>query len=244
MEIDIIRLSASRPEMLMASTERIMERLKFSGSIRMILHEDVLNQEASSEVIRYAEKSGYFSVIGRHDPPITQGRSLDWLLRRTTTKYVVNFEDDWLWLRDDFDLDLVVQIMEENPKVNQIAWHKRAIMTHRYSWQKKEVERSGQKLTTNPHWAFTPAIWRMSYVRGFWQKPPPKVNPVWFINPLIKGKCKATDIKDESNMPCADWVIDNSGNFFLGGFKEPAFVEHLGHGKSLREGHYKWKETG
>ena len=240
--IDIIRLSASRPEMLKASTERMLERMKFSGQFRMILHEDVLNESASRQVISWAEKSGYFDVIGRHDPPLTQGRSIDWLLKRTATKYVVNFEDDWLWLRDVFDLDQVVNIMEENPGVNQIAWHKRSVYSHRYTWAKKEVERSGQKLTTNPHWAFTPAIWRMSYVLPIWQYPPAVRNPVWFFNPIVKSPSSKNDWRDASKMPGADWVINNSGHFFLGGIGEPAFVEHLGHGKSLREGHYKWKE--
>jgi len=39
----------------------------------------------------------------------------------------------------------------------------------------------------------------------------------------------------------ADWVIANTGTYFLGRIGGGHYTTHLGGGKSLREGHYVWK---
>lgn len=226
MRIDIIRTSASRPNCLKKSTESLMQKLKWEGSIRMILHEDFIRKSLSEECWKYAQEAGIFPVVRKDDPPLTQGCSLHWCISKTTTPYVLNWEDDWEAIRT-IDLDTCVKIMEENPDVNQIAFHKRKIMTNRHGWPKKEVVRSGITLTTNPHWAFTPALWRMSFVRTWWQRPPRGNNPVWFCNQIVKKS---------SEMRSAEWMIENVGCYFLGGFREPAFVNHLGFKKSVRLG--------
>jgi len=222
--IDVIRTSASRPNLLEKSIEPFNKFVKYSRGFRILFHEDVLNRSESKKCIEIAKK--HFDEIYSHDHPITQGVSLDFLLRKTETKYVLNWEDDWEALRE-IDLDLVVKVMDENSDVNQIAFHKRKIMANRYTFIKKEVVRSGIKLTTNPHWAFTPALWRRDFIMKYWKTPPAGENPVWFINPLVKR---------HNGMCDADYMIKNVGAYFLGPIGEPAFVWHLGFQNSVRTG--------
>jgi len=226
--IDVIRTSASRPDLLQASLEPFKKFVKYSGRLRVLFHEDVLNKEASKECIRIAKEN--FDEVFMHNPPINQGPSIDFLLRRTATDYVFNIEDDWEVIKE-IDLDLMVKIMEENSDVNQIAFHKREIASERHGWKKKEVEKSGVCLTTNPHWAFTPALWRRNFIMKFWRTPPRNLNPVWFINPLVKRGKK---------MPSADWMILNVGSYFLGRIGTHAYVKHLGFQNSVREGERKF----
>lgn len=227
--IDVIRTSASRPDLLEKSTESFNKFVKYSGGLRVLFHEDMLNRPESKKCLQIAERFK-FNDIYSHYPPITQGPSLDFLLRKTETTYVLNFEDDWEALRE-IDLDLAVKIMEENPDVNQIAYHKRKTMADRAGWVKKVVERSGIKLTTNPHWAFTPALWRRDFIMKYWKTPPAEENPVWFINPLVKRR---------RGMPDADYMIKHVGAYFMGPIREPAFIWHLGFQNSVREGERKF----
>jgi len=233
--IDVIRTSASRPEMLKASTKSLAKHLKWDGELRIILHEDVLNRKASDECLHYATHGNdmVFDIIKEDDPPISQLMSLTWLINKTETPFFLNWEDDFEAVRD-ISLNDAVKILEENPDVNQIAFHKRATMHNRYTFIKREVVRSGFKLVTNPHWAFTPAVWRKSFIMNYWKKPfDPGCNPVWWLN-------KRT--KQGHAMKSAKWIIKNTGHYFMGQFQEPAFVFHMGGGKSLREGDYKFDD--
>ena len=195
-----------------------------------ILHEDVLNEEASIKLINWAKKSNLFNEIKADNPPLTQGKSLHWLLSKVNTDYCFNIEDDWEIIQR-INLDKLLELMESNKDINQIAFHKRKIMSYRYKFKKIEIERNNIKLTTNPHWAFTPAIGRMSFIRQYWQEPPAGENPVWFINPLIKRSKK---------MRSAEWMIKNVGAYFLGGIGEGHYVNHLGTDGSVRTGTYTW----
>jgi len=232
-EMDIMRLSASRPEFLKRSTESLLEKIRFDGKLNWILHEDVLNNKASQEVIRWAEESGIFNKIRLEEPPIGQGNSLTWLIDQTRTPYFLNWEDDYVAL-EVIDLDLVCRVLDECPDVNQIAFHKRGIMSAKGSFQKKQVERAGVSLVTNPHWAFTPAVWRASYIKPRWEVRGDK-GFHWEFNRRLKGMEKTGD-----PLPDADWVIANTGTYYLGEIGGKQMSLHIGAGHSLRVGDYQW----
>jgi hypothetical protein len=220
MNIDIVRMSASRPDLLRESTASLLKHLKFSGELRWLFHEDVLNENRSKQCIDYINSLDINKVLFKDCPAITHGPSLTKLLKSTKTDYVIHWEDDFLCERD-IDLDLICKVLDENLGVNQIAFNKRTTMSKKPGFVKKEVIRSEIKLITNPHWAFTPAIWRMSYIMPKWKSKPGFIH--WYINSILKGSLKQ-----------ADWVIANTGTFFLGGNGEPRFCFHIGFERSLR----------
>ena len=227
--IDIIRTSASRPELFKASTESLIEGLRYSGKLRWMMHENYLNKSASEQVIRYAKESGLYEVVIESNPSVGQCMGLTKLLRQVRTKYLFNYEDDWEILRP-IDLDVASKIMDENPGVNQIAFHKRDTMRECSGLKKAEVVRSGHKLVTSPHWRLTPALWRTSYIRPRWVATESS-NFIWTLNDRLRGANKA---------PNADWIIRNTGTFYMGGFDEKKFVRHLGVNQSVRLNECTW----
>lgn len=242
MNLTIIRTSASRPELLIESTETLRKNLKFSGEIRWILHEDVLNREASNECVEYIKSVGNYKIIV-DDPPIGQGNSLNKMYELVDTDFLIAWEDDHTCTRE-LNLDIPYKILKENNDVNQVVFNKRDTMPSigeppRQVWYKKVIERSGVQLTSCPHWRLTPAMWKKSFIDKFWipaNKDSREFN--WEINIQLRHPHGYTmnDFLD------ADWAMKNIGTYYLGGIDEKRYCYHIGGGKSIREFKYKWSK--
>lgn len=231
MKLKLLRLSASRPECLRTSTTALYDRSRmiFSGEFEQILHEDFLINKKSQEILHWAKYSGLFFEIHFHKKAIGTGQSLDFLLNRVgEDEFCLNWEDDWDIVQP-INLDKALELIKKYKAINQIAWHKREIGAWRHDWKKEEVVYDDMKLTTNPHWAFTPALWRMSFIKKYWIKPPRMTETVWWLNDRIKG----TEYGEPARS--AQWVIANSGTYFFGGIGTSAYINHLGI-KSARKG--------
>jgi hypothetical protein len=148
-QIDIIRTSTSRPEILQVTTDALNKHLKFSGQFRWILHEDVLDKNRFTNISKACKM---YNVMSFNDPPVGLKESMNILLRQTKSKYVLNIEDDWRLLRD-IEIDPLIEIMENNEDINQVAFHKRPIGAYKnygsLRFKKREVERDGIPLVTN-----------------------------------------------------------------------------------------------
>jgi len=235
--IDIMRTSASRPSLLKESTETMLEHLKYSGKLRWFLHEDVLNRESSDECVKYSRSLGIYEKVEVNQPPIGQGLSLSWLIEQVETPYVINWEDDYI-AKQDIDLDLCVAIFDQHKDINQIAFQKRPIMGEKPGFKKKQISRKVKMkdeiidvdLVVNPHWAFIPSIYRASYLKSKWVKESGQIH--WSFNARLKG---GNGVKRDAN-----WVMANTGTYFLGKIEHGWYTYHIGGGKSLREGDYKW----
>jgi hypothetical protein len=214
-DIDIIRTSSSRPEILKLTTEALHHHLKFSGTFRWIIHEDSVDGRTEN-TMKYIKEN--YDVYKQDSPPINQGASLKWLLSQTNTKYVFLIEDDWRLIRD-LDVDMMVKILDENNDVNQLTANKRKHLPKRGdTFTKKMVMRSGYYLTTDPYWTLIPSLWRMSYITG---KLPPDMEKTsggacsYGINNYIRR-----NIYGRYDMCDADWVINNVGTYFIGPIKK------------------------
>jgi len=227
-DIDIIRTSTSRFEVFELTTEALRHHLKFSGTLRWILHEDVISDGRSKRLLEYAKDK--YDIIKSDSPSIGQGSSLKWLLSKTNTKYVFLIEDDWRLIRD-LDVDMMLKLMEDNKDINQLCPNKRATLPRRGdTFTKKEVKRSGYWLTTNPYWTLVPSLWRMSYIAD---KLPPDIENLsggacsYGINNFIRKKY-GVDVSG-GQMCDADWVIKNTGTYYIGPIKKH-------HKKEVEEG--------
>lgn len=230
--IDIIRTSASRPDLLERTTESLIKNIKYSGELRFILHEDVICKKRSNKCLEYAKDTCY-EIVKMDNPPVGQGNSLDWLLKQTDTEFVLNWEDDFELVRE-LNLDKVVDLMNHGCNINQICFNKRATMAEKPDFKKKQIWIANDVLTTNPHWALIPALWRMSYIMPKWF--PFKQGHHWDLNNRLKG---------QENNHCANWVIENTGTYYMGGIGEEAYSKHLGFERSLRqmEEQKKWEKS-
>jgi len=221
MKIEVLRPSASRPDLLRRTHEEFLKRVHYSGGFLFGMHEDVLQINPSIEALQWAIKTGYFTMTD--DPPVGQGNSLRRLILTAKSKYIFQFEDDWLFLRD-IDLDQVIQIMEENPEVNQICFHKRPIMEMKGPFKKEQVSKSGFPLVVSPHWNFLPAVWRLSYIQPFFAESFGIMNKnfAWQLNEMVKQIPGGAGFRDH------EWMKANVGAYFFGKHGEETYIKHLG----------------
>ena len=211
-----MRTSASRPDFLKHSTEKLLEHLKYSGNFKWIIHEDCLNKERSNECMKYIEECGVYDIVKQDNPPISQGYSLGWLLGKVKSKYVLNFEDDFEPTKD-IDIDMLIKLMDGHLEINQICFHKRNIMAQKPGFKKKQVVVDGIPLVVCPHWNFIPSIFRLSYLKPKWQNF--TIDCHWKINEVLKGGKKMRD---------ADWVMNNTGTYYLGSIKNKKMLKKNG----------------
>ena len=230
--IDVIRTSTSRPSLLEKSHYSFMNKVHYSDGFRFLLHEDVIKSEESIKCFLFAKNTGY--KISLNLPPIGHGCSLQSLILFVNTKYFFALEDDWEFLRD-IDLNLIVNLMENNPDINQITFHKRPIMGQKGNFEKRQIERDGINLVVSPHWNMLPSLCRTSFILPYFTKPLALLdsNFVWTLNKQIKQLERIEDIRD------CEWTQKNMGTYFFGKHGEGTFIFHLGGGYSVREGQWK-----
>lgn len=144
--IDVWRMSASRPDMLLKTTEKLHKHLKYRGKLRFHLIESVLVKELSDQCIKYMkEKWGY--TIHYIDPAKGQGYAAQFALNNAiTSKYALKWEDDFS-PKVDIPLDNCVDVMEAHSHINQICFNKRETMSGKYvSAHKDLVKKWGYKI--------------------------------------------------------------------------------------------------
>jgi len=228
-DIEIMIDSASRPFLLRKTLPTIIKYLKYNGSLKWIFHEAFLYSDFSCECIDIANEAKIFNRVYEEKNPKGQGNSITNILSSCRASYFIHWEDDHIGLRD-INLDAMVQIMEDNSDVNQIAFNKRDTMSEVSGWTKKVVKRSNYTLTTSPHWRYTPAIWRVEYIKKKWVRWEGN-NSHWQINALLK------ELPLPGSAPVVrspDWIIEKIGTYYYGGIDEKAFVKHIGSGYSNR----------
>jgi len=228
MIIDLLVTSASRPALL----EKTLT--SFSGNVELtqhyfrgLLHEDILEEEPSKQIIVWASRFS-FSVVEHHQPHIGLGPAIGYMLDNfVTSKYLFYLQDDWELVRP-LDLDLAIDYMEKYPMINQIRFNKRKTMPFvgdnpKKRWYKKEVLFGDRIFTVSPHWVLNPALWRVDFISDKFVPSYEFCN--WRTNDVLKQGKGPNEID-------ADWIAENMGTFIWGGIGEPPFFRHLGHGQS------------
>jgi hypothetical protein len=217
--IDVIVPSSSRFYCLKPVYESLQKNLSYSGELRFILHEDIIVTEPSKKLIEWAQ--GKFDII-KAEPRIGFGPSVSWLWNQVISKYFLYWEDDYELVKP-LDLDVVVNLMDNNSNINQIAFHKRPIKRERHWFIKKEVCIDGIDLSIGPHWAFTPAIWRNSYIKKYIPVGGINGNPAWGLNDCIH--------KSFDGIPGLKWYAEDveqrMGHYYLGRVGEGHYTEDL-----------------
>ena len=224
-QITLMYDSASRPNLVEQSLQTLQRHMKYSGETIWIFHEAELFPDESAKCVHIAKYSGIFDKIVKSKPR-GQGMSIGNILKECKTEYFIHFEDDHICLRD-IPLDDIVGVMETNHKINQIAFNKRVTVPIVAGWPKKEIKSGNFTLTTSPHWRYTPAIWRMDYIKPRWVDFPNSDNSHWEIQRVLKKNAK-------EERPDANWIIENLGTYYWGKIGEPAYVKNIGKGLSNR----------
>ena len=231
--IEVMVDSGSRPEILKETLPIIMDRLKFTGRLRWMFHEVLIDRKKSEENLKYVESLGVFDVIESNEP-LGQAISVGNILEHTRSKYLIHIEDDYI-LTKEINLDHMWHIMEECGDVNQIAFNRRKTMPDVAGWKKRMYDKANHVLTTSPHWRFTPAMWRLSFIKPLWEhwEGP---NGHWALNNKLQ-------VGMDNTNKTAELVAERMGTFYYGSVGEPALCEHVGQGFSNRMEYAGTKET-
>jgi len=193
-------------------------------------HEAVLRSEDSEKCLKFIHDTQVFDVIESTKNPKGQGVNITKMLKLCQSPYFIHWEDDMLALRP-LNIARVYHIFEHASDVNQIAFNRRDTMDEVSGWKKIEVERAGTKLTTSPHWRYTPAMWRMSWIMPRW-KCFEGNNSHWVMNDHLRN---LPDEGRENPTKVAAWVMRHMGTYYLGGIGERAYCTHIGAGRSGRQ---------
>ena len=227
--IDVMITSSSRPHLLITTVESFLERVRSENvSIRLLLHEDVIDKKKSEECIEWAEDTELFSTVISHGPYIGLGPSIYHMMKNHVTSDLMFYlQDDFVLIRH-LDLDVAVNMFKNFPMINQIRYNKRKTMSYvgdnpKKRWLKKEMLFGNQVMTVSPHWFLNPTIWRMNFITDKFV--PSVVHCNWRTNDVLKQGREKKDLTPE-------WIAENMGTFIFGGIGEPAFFQHIGYSDS------------
>lgn len=161
--IQVMITSASRPEYLKRVFTALKCRLKYSGVIEYILHEDVVDEKFSEEVCTWVKSQPEIVQTIVTDPNQGLKIAIRTLLGVTTTKFVLNWEDDWLLLKE-LDLNDMVYVMVHY-NMNQVTVNNR-------SFKKVNIidEYKGKKVLhrQSAEWPIGPGLWKRSFIKEHW----------------------------------------------------------------------------
>lgn len=214
--IDILITSSSRPDLLCKTIETMQQKIKYSGSFRWLLHEDVLDNNKSAQVKHYAKYSRQFDVIVASDPSVGLGQSIYMMFPYIKSDIFFRTDDDWEYVRE-IDLDPIISIFEHHEKVNQIIFNKRCIAEFQNTFKRKSIEFDNIWLTVTRSWGWIPALWRTDFVRRHYKLKTVDSNIEFFNN--LKGREDIT----------AEYMEQNIGSYFLGKIGDKGeWVKHTG----------------
>lgn len=214
--IDVLINSAGRLDCLIPTVTSMVNNLKFSGKFRRILYEDVVKVDRSKAVLDWAFESKLFDWIVKVEPAKRLGIAVFEGLKNIESKYVVKWEDDWFFPREVY-LDEILRVMEDDPKINQIAFNKHPNEFHKHGIIRPVRDCGSFKLTQVQEWVLGPGIWRTEFARSKWPYLEDAHQAIAYFG-LLDMK-KGQDWK---------WLEENTGCWFYGGHNEGPFLDHIG----------------
>lgn len=213
--MDVLITSSSRVECLEKTMETFIKYVKYSGDFRIILHEDFVIKKDSEDVVRWAEKQGYFSKIIQTQPAQRIGKAIESLMNECTDELALKWEDDWEFTKE-VNLDNVIRIFNEHKDVNQIMFNKKMNPAVRQGFNHKEVVMNDQTLTLCREWGMAPAVWRISWIKPRWK--------CYKNGDAVNKDLMGGVFRNE------EWCKKNLGAYWYESPGEGKFVNHLGYG--------------
>ena len=165
-DLDVCIFGSSRPKLIPFMWESFNRMVIFRGKKRILWNEDFVFPNESKKSVEIINK--YNVNLYCRNPKIGLGKSMDEIFKHVKSKYIFYLQEDWIFERP-IDLDQILWVMDENPKINCIFFHKINITGSVNKIPQTEFIYSGLPMCIYPGWAFLPGIWRMDKVRKHWK---------------------------------------------------------------------------
>ena len=131
--IEITTTAVGRAEILRKTYSSFKENLFKDHPVRLIINIDPVGPDDPKKVLAVAEE--FFPIHKVRMPEEAWFPSaFKWAWEQTSTEYVFNLEDDWVLLRE-IDLEDMLRVMKDNPKLAHLRLHWRPIANRAKCWK-------------------------------------------------------------------------------------------------------------
>ena len=131
--IEIVTTAVGRAEILYRTYKSFKQYLFKDHPVRLIINIDPVGPDSQEKVLEVARR--FFPVHKARMPEEPWFPSaFKWAWEQTSAEYVFHLEDDWELLRD-VDLDDMLRIMKQHPKLAHLRLHWRHIGAHVKCWK-------------------------------------------------------------------------------------------------------------
>lgn len=166
-QIDMLITGSSRPDLLEKTVNSFIKNLKYSGTLRILFHEDYVFKAESDESVAYAQRSELFDVVEWHDPHVGLGEAINCMLPKIGTKYIFYLQDDWE-LEREVDLDGLVRAFDEHEELRHVHFNKYRTTGSMSGFQQLPHNFSGIDMCLYNAWSLLPSLWRASFIKPRW----------------------------------------------------------------------------
>jgi len=211
---EVLITSASRPDYLKQTLDSFLSMMESKEEFRFILHEDVLNKKRSDQVLRWAEDSKMFYKIIVTEPARRMGIAVYRCFPEIEGELFIRWEDDWL-MNYKVDVDIIFNVMKSNLKINQIAFNQSSNEIYKHHFMKPEVIFPKFRAVLLSEWSVGPGVWRKSFITKYWGE-------------IEDAHTITNRIGVGSNWDKAEWLVDNLGCYFYGGYGQGNLLKHIG----------------
>lgn len=166
--LDIIITSSSRPQLYPFFWDSVQKMLISRGHRNIYIHEDFIFKEESQKVVKWVQKNIPGAELYINDPPLGLGFSIDAMLTKCRSKYILYLQEDWEFERP-IDLDQLMWVMDKNLKINLIFFNKMVNLKMINGSTQPEYEYNGVRMCLSHQWTFLPGLWRTDFVKKYWR---------------------------------------------------------------------------
>lgn len=233
--LDVVITASSRPKLLKYTINYFLKFCYLWGNnFRFLINEDFVIPKESEKTIRWLNEKWEWKnkVIFFHKKPLGLEQSLLLLMKEVKTPFFFYLQDDWVFERP-VELDRILWIMENKPKMNLVFFNKHHNMAI-YRKNIKQPEESFQGL--DPHakfclfhsWSFLPGIWRTDFSLNKYEKAL-KTSKRETAPAKMTETIRSWEEMDRA-MHSGNFSLfrDKVGSYIWGGHGERRFVRHIG----------------
>lgn len=217
MELDVLIMSSSRPQLFPYCWESFKKYFHFEGKLNVYFHEDFVFPSKSKKVLEYLSTIRDIKHVSTHNPAIGLGMSMDHMFQNhCESKYLFNLQEDWEFERP-IDVNQLIYVMEQNNEVNMIGLNKITNTPELNGSPQPQCTYSGVDMILYHGWSFMPGLWNMDFVRKHWR--------VREVRP--EGYFTNTFGTHEQRMDC-EHCRNRIGAYMLGKTGDYRYIRHIG----------------
>jgi len=216
MKVEVVLTSSSRPNFLKQVWSSYEKYICSRNPLKVTFHEDFIKPNLSKKIKRFMEDK--VDVFISTNPAKGLGLAMNMLLNRIESKYVLYLQDDCIFEKYVI-LDDIINVMDDNPKIQQIVFPKKRPMDIRKTG--KHMNFNGLDLTVNDGWAFMPHVFRVEFMKSQWN-----------------NECKNTKRPETIFGKQLPRKYQKRQSYFLGKPDDDRVINHAGESKSTK-GHWK-----